>query len=208
MWRLKSPINTRSWGVRLCRTVNPATQWRQKRQDRVVDIFWEYWGKPIHHAEQSRGQDTKLFDAICHREGLRLIAIIQNFHHHAIVELTHNCRKLAGPTKLLHDFLQAFPADSVKGLGQIDECNKEVAVLLLDFFWRCCAAGSCPQLLVPCESHTDFPGAGSLAARGPESSQQWTRMRYFVYNSQLDQSIYHLTQTLVRFLWNVADWRW
>ena len=49
------------------------------------------------------------------------------------MEVTNNCSKPAGATKLLHDFPQAFPADSVKGIGKINKCHKEVAVLLLAF---------------------------------------------------------------------------
>jgi hypothetical protein len=52
------------------------------------------------------------------------------------MELSHDCDEIAGAAKLLHDFPQAFSADRIESLGQIDKGHEEVAVLLLALFLK------------------------------------------------------------------------
>ena len=87
-----------------------------------------------YHTDQNGCENAALFDAVCHREGLRLVSIIENFHHHAIMELPSDFGEFWGAAKLLHDLPQASSADRIKCFGQINKGHVEVPMLLLTFF--------------------------------------------------------------------------
>ena len=80
-------------------------------------------------AEQCRGLDTTLFDSVGHWEGFGWFTIVEDSGHHAVMELADDCDESARAAKFLHDLPEAFPADCIEGLGQVNKGRVKVAML-------------------------------------------------------------------------------
>ena len=70
-------------------------------------------------AEDSRCQDTNLLPAVGDEEGLGQVAGESDLAALVFMQLDHRLKEIGGTAKALEVQPEAFPADGVKGLGEV-----------------------------------------------------------------------------------------
>ncbi len=90
----------------------------------VCQHSWE------HHTEESEGEDTSLFDAICYWGWLRVCITILYGCLHAVMELPNHCDEPVTAAKLRHDLPKSFSGDSIKSFCQVPKNGVKADILL------------------------------------------------------------------------------